>query len=202
MDENITNTSLTPAHFAPLSRDDWATASYKMRRALPLHRPLRKLDRDAPTASLLTADERRPDWYLPLWPYLYRFYDAEQQPLYIGITSCSAIRLNAHRARSEWWPLAEYIAVSVYPTASAVETAERAALRHEKPRFNKQGVRGPANLSIHAHGSPEDAAALLFRQAPAAFVSELAALLARPERFPQPVPPPPAQFADGARTSK
>ena len=31
---------------------------------------------------------------------LYRFYDADLQPLYIGITSCHATRLDSHRRRS------------------------------------------------------------------------------------------------------
>lgn len=183
-----------------IPRDDWAKASGRMHRLLPMHVPLRKLDRGAPTAKLLEPGEERPEWYLPLWPYLYRFYDADRQPLYIGISSCHATRLNSHRKRSEWWPLTEYIAISAYPTHAAVAEAERAALRHEKPRFNKQGVRGPANIAIYAHGTPEAAATQLFREADPQFVEELAALLAQPERFPQPAPPPPARFADEEAT--
>lgn len=175
---------------------DRLDATRNMARLLPMHIPLRKLDREAPKAELLKPGECRPDWWLPLWPYLYRFYDADLKPIYIGISSCSATRIDNHRKRSEWWPLAEYIAISVYSTPTAVEAAERVALRHEKPRFNKQGVRGPAHLSIHARGPAQDAAALLFRQAPAEFVAELAALLAQPERFPQPSPPPPARFGE------
>lgn len=165
-----------------------------MRRQMPLHIPLRKFDRDARKADLLAPGEIRPEWYLNLWPYLYRFYDADRRPLYIGITSCSPLRLDSHRRRSEWWPLAEYLAISVYPTHSAVEDAERAAIRSEKPRFNKQGVQGRANVSIQVRNDPEVAAEQLFREATPEFIAELAALLAQPERFPQPVPPPPARF--------
>lgn len=177
-------------------RDTWREETLNMRRQMPLHIPLRKFDREARKADLLAPGEIRPEWYLNLWPYLYRFYDADRRPLYIGITSCSPLRLDSHRRRSEWWPLAEYLAISVYPTHSAVEDAERAALRNEKPRFNRQGVRGPANVSIHAHGAPEVAAAQLFRDATPEFVASLAALLAQPDLFPQPVPPPPARFAE------
>ncbi|RXS78889.1 GIY-YIG nuclease family protein [Streptomyces sp. TM32] len=179
-----------------IPRDEWLNANRELRQLLPMHIPLRRLDRNAPTANLLKRGEERPEWWLPLWPYLYRFYDAELKPVYIGITSCHATRIDNHRRRSEWWPLAEYIAISVYPTEKAVAEAERAALRREQPRFNKQGVRGPANISIHTRGPAEEAAALLFRQADPAFVAELAALLAQPERFPQPTPPPPARFAE------
>lgn len=171
-------------------------ATRAMARQLPMHVPLRRLDREAPKAELLERGELRPDWYLPLWPYLYRFYDADLKPLYIGISSCCATRIDNHRKRSEWWPLAEYIAISVYPTHEAVLEAERAALRHERPSFNKQGVRGPANVSINTRGPVEAAAALLFRQVDPTFMAELADLLAQPDRFPQPDPPPPARFAD------
>lgn len=179
-------------------RDDWLQATKEMAQLLPMHVPLRKLDRDAPNAGLLKPGELRPEWWLPLWPYLYRFYDADLRPVYIGISTCTATRISSHRKRSEWWPLAEYIAISVYPSEEAAAKAERAALRHEQPRFNKQGVRGPANISIHTRGPAEEAATLLFRQADPAFVAELATLLAQPERFPQPAPPPPARFAEEA----
>lgn len=161
-----------------------------------MHLPLRKLDRDARTSELLHQGERRPEWYLPLWPYLYRIYDADVRPLYIGISSCTPLRLDGHRRQSQWWPLAEYIAISVYPSSRASEEAERAAIKHEQPRGNKKGLRGPATVPVPAHGSPEEAAAVLFRQTTAEFVAELAALLAQPDRFPQPEPPPPARFAD------
>lgn len=175
---------------------NWAEATQEMRRHLPMHVPLRKLDREARKAELLAQGERRPEWYLPLWPYLYRFYDANRRPLYIGISSCTAIRLDAHRKQSKWWPLAEYIAISVYPSYDAVQEAERAALRHEQPRFNKQGIRGPANVSLHVHGDAVTAAARLYREATPEFVAALAVLLAQPGRFPQPPPPPPARFAN------
>ncbi len=160
----------------------------------PIHFPLRKFDRQARTAALLTPEERRPDGYLRLWPYLYRFYDADRQPLYLGISSCTAIRLDAHRRQSGWWPLAECIAISAYGTDEAVKAAERAALRQEQPRFNRAGVRGPAYARISLHGAAEDAAAVLFRDASPEFLTALATLLGQPERFPQPVPPPPARF--------
>jgi hypothetical protein len=179
-----------------IPRDKWLRANRELADLLPMHLPLRQLDRNARTAELLHLGERRPEWWLPLWPYLYRFYDAEQQPLYIGISSCHATRLDSHRRRSEWWPLAEYVAISVYPNQADVAEAERAALRHEKPRFNKQGVRGPARIAIQTRKPAEEAAALLFQQADPGFVAQLASLLAQPDWFPQPEPPPSARFAE------
>ncbi|MEU0808753.1 GIY-YIG nuclease family protein [Streptomyces sp. NPDC005970] len=157
---------------------------------LPTHFPIRLLQRDARTNDLLAPELGRADGAIGLRHLLYRFYDARQRPLYIGITTCSGIRLDSHRRKSQWWPLAEYIAVSAYPSDPAVKEAERAAIRHERPRFNKQAVRGPANAKIPLHGAAEAAAAVIFREAMPEFIAELAVLLAMPERFPQPAPPP------------
>ncbi|WP_286255429.1 GIY-YIG nuclease family protein [Streptomyces graminofaciens] len=161
------------------------------------HFPLRKLDRDAPTKYFQAPERTHREWESShKFDFLYRFYDSDQQPLYIGITAGGGIRWDQHRKHSEWWPLAEYVAVSFYQSYEAVKVAEKAAIRSEQPRFNKLFLRGPANASLHLHGHAEDAAALLFRDAEPEFIASLAALLTQPERFPQPEPPPPAAFAD------
>lgn len=152
----------------------------------PVHLPLRRLDRNARTSDLMTPDERR----LPTRHLVYRFYDTEQLPIYAGVTGVGAIRWDAHRKRSSWWPLAEYVAVSAYPSYEAMREAERATIRSECPRFNKQAIGGPANVKIPLHGAARDAAALIHREAMPEFIAELAALLARPDLFPQPEPPP------------
>lgn len=179
-------------------RDDWATETRSLLKLMPLHMPTRSFDREAPTAELLIPGERRPDWFLNLWHYVYRFYDAEQQPLYTGISSCSAVRLDNHRRRSEWWPLAEYIAISVYASQGGAEEAERAALRKERPRFNKQGVNGPMRVLLPVR-EPEEAAALLYRQALPEFLEAFVALMNEPSRFPQPTAPPPAWGPDDTK---
>lgn len=162
------------------------------------HFPLRKLDRDAPWKYFLVPERTHPDWESSYkFDLLYRFYDCALQPLYIGITAGSGLRWDQHRKQSEWWPLAEYAAVSFYESSAAVKVAEKAAIRHEQPRFNKLRLRGPANTSLPLHGPAEAAAAQLFRDADPEFISELARLLTQPERFPQPEPPPPARLAEG-----
>ncbi|MFD7609668.1 GIY-YIG nuclease family protein [Streptomyces sp. NPDC059828] len=163
------------------------------------HFPLRALDRAAPTKRFLAPEAKRPEWPgSHKFHYVYRFYDSDLQPLYIGLTSGCASRWDQHRKQSEWWPLAKYVAVSFYPSYKDIQVAEKAAIRNEKPRYNKQFVRGPANTSLPLHGSAEAAAARLFRDASREFIHELAQLLAQPDRFPQPAPPPPARFADDA----
>jgi len=125
--------------------------------------------------------------------FVYRFYDAGMSPLYIGLSHGGATRWEQHRKSAEWWPLAEYVAVSFYASYSDIRTAEKAAIRHEQPRFNRMHRRGPANALLPLHGPAEEAAARLFRDADAEFIRELAHLLTQPERFPQPEPPPPAR---------
>ncbi|MER7477349.1 GIY-YIG nuclease family protein [Streptomyces sp. NPDC126510] len=184
---------------SPPEAGEWVDPWNCIQGGKPAHLPLRRLDREAPKADLLKEGERRPDRFTGTeWPFLYRFYDAGRRPLYFGITSTNATRLEAHRKGAEWWPMAEFIAVSVYPSYLSVQAAERAAIRHEQPRCNKRDRRGPAYVRLHVDGPAEEAAALLFRDASPVFLAELAELLASPARFPRPEPPPPARFADEA----
>lgn len=74
---------------------------------------------------------------------LYRFYDAEQRPLYFGISSSFEVRWDAHRLKAPWWPLAEFVALSFFPTQRRpLHHFETAAILTERPPFNRkiQGV--------------------------------------------------------------
>lgn len=163
------------------------------------HFPLRKLDRDVPTKQFLAPEMSRPEWSASYrFDFLYRFYDRDLQPLYFGITAGFPSRWDQHRKRSEWWPLAKHVAVSYYPTNDAVRAAEKAAIRHEKPRFNKQFARWPASVQLRLDRTALTAASQLFREAPPEFIAELADFLTQPDRFQKPEPPPPARLADGS----
>jgi hypothetical protein len=172
-----------------VARSRSAVANGILVRMQAKHFPARRLDRDAPIWNLLT-ETRIGD------RILYRFYDVDRAPLYIGITHTGDARMGVHRRRSDWWPLAEYIAVSVYPNWSSLEEAERAAIRAEHPRFNKAGTRWRQQVLVRLDADPNDVAAELHRIGRPEFLAELAALLDQPERFPQPSPPPPAEFAE------
>ena len=179
------------------SRTAYANAILTFMTLRVTHFPLRKLDRNAPTCHLMAPERAHPDWEASYKSdFLYRFYDGDLQPLYIGVSSGSPVRWDQHRRHAEWWDLADYVAVSYYESYRSVRVVEKAAIRHEQPRFNRQFLRGPANASLHLHGPAEAAAAVLFRDADLKFISELAQLLTAPERFPQPLPPPPARFAE------
>lgn len=159
--------------------------------------PLRKLDRGAHTKQFLTPEMEHPEWSRAhRFDFLYRFYGSDLRPLYYGITAGSASRWDQHRKRAEWWSLAEYVAVSFYPSYTAVQAAEKAAIRRDQPRYNKQFSRWPASIPLRLDQTPEYAAEQIFRDASPEFIAELVALLARPDLYPQPQPPP-AAFADG-----
>ncbi|MBK3625475.1 GIY-YIG nuclease family protein [Streptomyces sp. MBT49] len=152
---------------------------------LPVHLPMRQLDRENPLSALLIPRGLNSN------EYLYRFYDGARRPLYIGRSGVLSVRIQNHRRNSSWWGEAEFLALSVYASADDLAEAERAALRAERPRSNKATVLGPENARLPLRDA-ETAAAVLFREALPEFVAELAELLMRPERFPQPEPPPPA----------
>ncbi|MFD5788647.1 GIY-YIG nuclease family protein [Streptomyces sp. NPDC127037] len=138
--------------------------------------------------DLITPEERRGRLYLG--PYVYRFYAAEGQALYIGVTAGTALRWTDHRKTSEWWSLAEYVAVSFYAEYDRALVAEAAAIKAERPAFNRQWLRPRKQTVIKFEDGAESIAAELHHIARPEFVAELARLLGSPELFPGPVPPP------------
>ncbi|MEV7154863.1 GIY-YIG nuclease family protein [Streptomyces misionensis] len=70
---------------------------------------------------------------------LYRFYAADQSPLYFGISVSFEIRWDAHRLKAPWWPLAEFVALSFYTGARhPLHSFETAAIWRERPPFNRK----------------------------------------------------------------
>lgn len=104
-----------------------------------IHMGVRRFDRDAPVNKRTTPEEKAFGG-----GGLYRFYDADQRPLYFGISWTFEIRWNNHRLTAEWWPLAEYVALSSYPgSRSPLYYYETAAITRERPRFNRKIQRVP-----------------------------------------------------------
>lgn len=156
----------------------------------PKRFPIRRFDRDAKTWELLSKEETGGDWRTP-GPYVYRFYAADRRPLYFGITTGSPLRLVDHRRTSAWWPLAEFIGISVYPTYQDALKAETAVIKAETPAFNRQGLKPCTQAVIKFADGPEVIAAEFHRAASPELVRELARLLAAPELFRPPTPPAP-----------
>ncbi|MFB7574641.1 hypothetical protein [Streptomyces sp. NPDC056165] len=157
------------------------------------HFSVRPFDRDARPKDLLVQGEGRGR------NSVYRFYAQDGQPLYIGVSSCLALRLADHRLQAPWWSLAEYIAVSCYGSYQAAAVAEVAAIKAERPIFNRQGLKARKRMELRFSEGAEHIAAEFHRIAPPDLVRELARLLAAPELFPDPAAPPPPQFGDTPR---
>lgn len=67
---------------------------------------------------------------------LYRFYDAADQLLYIGITANTATRWTQHSWSKSWWPQVAKATVEHFDSREAIEEAEVAAIKAEKPLHN------------------------------------------------------------------
>lgn len=73
---------------------------------------------------------------------LYRFYDARQQLLYVGITAALPTRLGNHDDQKPWWTEVVDIKVEHFPGRESVLAAEKAAIIAECPLYNVQHNRG------------------------------------------------------------
>jgi len=70
---------------------------------------------------------------------LYRFYDASDQLLYIGITLDPIARLRAHRAtKGRRWAQIATITLEQFPDRTSIIRAEAEAIRNERPLWNIQ----------------------------------------------------------------
>lgn len=79
---------------------------------------------------------RNPDTGVNIPTALYFWYDADGALLYIGITGDLATRQSSHAKRSSWAEFAARSTVQRYPSRSAAEAAEKAAIEAERPLFN------------------------------------------------------------------
>jgi hypothetical protein len=69
---------------------------------------------------------------------LYSYYDADDLPLYIGITGDLNGRERNHIKKSTWMEFVARSTVARYPTREEAEAAERAAIKAAAPLFNSK----------------------------------------------------------------
>lgn len=84
---------------------------------------------------------------------LYRLYDANDQLLYVGISHEPEARLRDHKwapHHDKWTKHVDRHEIAWYPSRTAAQTAEIAAIREERPRHN-----GAHNYP-HAPFDPEE----------------------------------------------
>jgi hypothetical protein len=70
---------------------------------------------------------------------VYRYRDADEQLLYVGITVNPERRESEHEMRL-FWPLVASASEVWYPDTPTARAAETVAIRTERPLFNKAGV--------------------------------------------------------------
>lgn len=66
---------------------------------------------------------------------VYRFYDINDDLMYVGISLNLEGRLSKHRRR-EWWPEVDRMEVEWFDGREAAKAAERSAIYHENPTYN------------------------------------------------------------------
>lgn len=74
---------------------------------------------------------------------VYRFYDADERLLYVGITFSLGLRFAQHERSSEWWRFQRSVKVAWRDSRTLAAAEELAAIRSEKPLYNKSGTRVP-----------------------------------------------------------
>lgn len=115
---------------------------------------------------------------------VYRFYDKDQNSLYIGITTNPLTRWMAHR-HADWWRLARFI--SIEPVDPAVRlAAEQKAIKTDKPRFNVLRYATVKTVVTFEHGMPDVVAQFRRRLSPEAFDALVAAFKSVPDSRPAP----------------
>lgn len=68
---------------------------------------------------------------------VYRYFDADDRLLYVGVSANSVARMIGHRSAAEWWPLATRIAIERFETREQALEAEYEAIVNERPLHNK-----------------------------------------------------------------
>lgn len=74
---------------------------------------------------------------------LYRYYDAYDLLLYVGISDRLYTRTGKHIQRSSWMDFAARSTIERFPSREEALTAEEAAIKAERPLFNHQHNASP-----------------------------------------------------------
>lgn len=69
---------------------------------------------------------------------LYRFYDHDDDLLYVGITMDPPARFRSHRQTKDWWGDVACIRLEQFGSRTQALDAEKCAIKKEHPRYNVQ----------------------------------------------------------------
>jgi predicted GIY-YIG superfamily endonuclease len=70
---------------------------------------------------------------------LYRFYDSDNQLLYVGVTGFMPRRAQQHSKYTDWHRFASHAVLEHFETRGQALAAEADAIRSEQPKYNIQG---------------------------------------------------------------
>lgn len=77
-------------------------------------------------------------WHMNSRPTaVYRLYSSDDRLLYVGITVNPKVRFRDHKAQKPWWHEVTRKVVEWYDTRPEAEAIEGAALRDERPLYDK-----------------------------------------------------------------
>lgn len=77
--------------------------------------------------------------------YLYRHFDIGHRLLYVGISLRVMSRLEQHRLAALWFDQIASVEITRYPDKKAAMSAEKAAIKIDRPLFNKIHAEPPVH---------------------------------------------------------
>jgi predicted GIY-YIG superfamily endonuclease len=79
---------------------------------------------------------------------LYRFFDAEDTLLYVGLTVNPGRRMEKHRGTQPWWNDVARIEMEQHQDLATLRAAEREAIEHEQPLHNVRMNAGTGSAGL------------------------------------------------------
>jgi hypothetical protein len=79
---------------------------------------------------------------------LYRYFDADGNLLYVGISLSAVARAVQHKAASEWYSKAVRMDIQRFESRDQLRFAEVAAIRKERPKFNSRHNTGDWDVAV------------------------------------------------------
>jgi predicted GIY-YIG superfamily endonuclease len=83
---------------------------------------------------------------------LYRHWDSSGALLYVGVSWSVVTRTAQHASKKAWFSQVVNISVEWFPSREMAESAERAAIIRERPKYNSTWNRAPVT---HTPRQPE-----------------------------------------------
>lgn len=85
----------------------------------------------------------------PIFYIVYRYFDADDNLLYVGQTHSFFARLHAHERNSSWFGLVASVTLERFETEAEMKAAEIVAIRNEESLYNKADNPNYESLQDH-----------------------------------------------------